>query len=236
MRERGGREKAGGQKKEGVLGRETLSKSNGIRIPVDKSKHVQVSRYVDDCYACAWKEEGDRTWTARGGGSSAGRQGVSSMLQRGEERERKEEERKEKERRARRARREKRKRGEREEKQGRGESTHTHAEHDTHTQAPSIARRKGRRTSVREADVGPDLLGPATSPPVSGAMLVRSAVHACKLPTNRLRLTCKSKLAVRPDHSHLFRLQLRKLATVTAASVNTHSPSTRHGVVTGIAF
>ena len=52
-----GKEKAGGQKKEGVRGRETLSESNGIRIPVDKSKHVQVSRYVDDCYACAWKEE-----------------------------------------------------------------------------------------------------------------------------------------------------------------------------------
>ena len=222
-----GEEKAGRQKKEGVRGRETLSESNGIRIPVYKSKHVQVSRYVDDCYACAWKEEGDRTWTAgRGEQSGEARRQVNAAEGRGEreERGREKREREEKEEGEEREEKESRKRGER---GGEGRE-HTHArvlcrERDTYTQAPSIARRKGRRTGVREADVGPDLLGPATSPPVSGAMLLRSAVQACKLPTNRLRLTCKSKLAVRPDHSPLFRLQLRKLATVTAASVNTHS-------------
>ena len=84
-----GKEKAGGQKKEGVRGRETLSESNGIRIPVDKSKHVQVSRYVDDCYACAWKEEGDRTWTAgRGEQSGEARRQVNAAEGRGEREER----------------------------------------------------------------------------------------------------------------------------------------------------
>jgi len=156
------------------------------------------------------------------------------MLQRGEERERKEEERKEKERRARRARREKRKRGEREEKEeGR---KHTHARRTRHTHTSTKHRQKERPKDEREGGRrGPGLVGPCNLSARFGrhaGAFCSPRVQTADEPTQRL--TCKSKLAVRPDHSHLFRLQLRKLATVTAASVNTHSRSTRHGVVTGM--
>ena len=59
---RGGAGKGGEAEGERVRGRETLSESNGVRIPVDEGKHVHISRYIDDGYACAQKEEGERKY------------------------------------------------------------------------------------------------------------------------------------------------------------------------------